>query len=382
MNLRKYLVPEFVIGDNALGMVGRYALNFGAKKILIVTDDNIIKAGWYSEVREAIEASGIEYVVFKDLTPNPKDYEVEEGASLYQQEGCDIIVAVGGGSVIDCAKGIGIVSSNKQSVNLFEGVDKVRYPMPPLICIPTTAGSAADISQFAIVLNSAEKRKIAIISKSVVPDISLIDGITTTTMSNELSVASGIDAMVHAIEAYVSNASSPITDLNALKAIELITANLPRVVAEPNNIVYRNNVMLGSLLAGMAFSNASLGLVHAMAHSMGGLLDLPHGNCNAYLLDNCIEYNYDSCAPKYQDIYKVMAGSKPLKDRDIKQGLIEYVRNFRESFHVDLGSGEICLTDTDIEQLSINAYNDPCLATNPKNISKEQIGAIYERVFR
>lgn len=382
MNIRKYLIPEFIIGDNSLVLAGQYAKNFGAKKILIVTDQNLINAGWANEVLESISIFELPYVVYKNVSPNPKDHEVNTGAEVFKKEKCNLIIAVGGGSVIDCAKGIGIVVSNNKSINDFEGVDKVQFPMPPLLCIPTTAGSAADISQFAIILNTIEKRKIAIISKSVVPDLSLLDAITTATMPIDLTIGSGIDAMVHAIEAYVSNASSDITNINALKAINLISEYLPLAVKEPNNIYYRGKVMLGSLLAGMAFSNASLGLVHAMAHSLGGILDLPHGECNAVLLEHVIDYNFDSCPEKYKDIYLVLHNSTSTEDKLLKQKLIEYVENFKNSFNYEIGNSMFEKKHVDFELLAKNAFKDPCLVTNPKDITVNKIIHIYERIFQ
>ena len=187
-------------------------------------------------IRDSLDEAGIESVLFSAVSPNPRDSEVMSGAELYRSEKCDAIIVVGGGSPMDCAKGIGIVSTNNCHILDCEGVDNVSNPMPPLICIPTTAGTSADVSQFAIINNSAERVKIAIISKSTVPDVALIDPETTTTMDPYLTACTGMDALVHAIEAYVSNASSPLTDLHALQAIRLISANLLTAIAEPHNL--------------------------------------------------------------------------------------------------------------------------------------------------
>ncbi len=196
---------------------------------------------------------------------------------------------------MDCAKGIGIVSTNRKNILDIEGIDNVPIPGPPLICIPTTSGTSADVSQFAIINDTVEKRKIAIISKTVVPDVALIDPLTTLTMPAYLTACTGIDALVHAVEAYVSTANSPLLDLHALEAVRLVCTNLPQVLAAPTDLELRGKMTLASLQAGLAFSNASLGAVHAMAHSLGGLLDLPHGECNALLLDHVVNFNYPRC---------------------------------------------------------------------------------------
>lgn len=224
---------------------------------------------------------------------------------------------------MDCAKAISITSTNNVNVTEFEGIDEVKLPGLPLICIPTTAGTSADVSQFAIISDSLQKRKFGIVSKLVVPDIALIDPETTTTMAPELTAETGMDALVHAIEAYVSNASSAITDINALKSIELIVANLPGAYSEPHNMNYRNNMMMGSLLAGFAFSNASLGLVHSMAHSLGGSFDLAYGECNSLLLESVIDFNFDAAPEKYSDIARIFSPKVKFKDQEEVKSILK-----------------------------------------------------------
>jgi alcohol dehydrogenase len=382
MELRKHLVPEFIFGDNALNLVGRYASNLCARKVLIVTDSGIIKAGWLDCVISSLKEENINYLIFDEVTQNPKDYEVMKGAELFKSKGCDVIVGIGGGSPMDCAKGIGIVSSNRLDILEFEGVDKVKIPIPPLICIPTTAGTSADISQFAIITDTQKAKKMAIISKTVVPDVSLIDAITTTTMDYNTTAATGMDALVHAIEAYVSNASSPLTDLYAQEAIRLIYSNLKKTLDEPLNLDYRNNMMQGSLLAGMAFSNASLGLVHAMAHSLGGLKDLLHGECNALLLEQSILFNFESSPEKYARILEITGGqSNSLSPEEIKLKLYQTISELRNIVGIDFTLHQMGIQRHELKQLAENAFYDACLATNPGKISVEQIEGLYERIF-
>lgn len=379
LELRKFVAPEFVYGAGALAQVGRYAKNYSAKKALVVTDPGVAQAGWAQRVLRSLDEAGILWEVFEGVTPNPKESEVADGAALYNAEGCDVIIAVGGGSPMDCAKGIGIASANNMDVLEFEGVDEVPVPGPPLICVPTTAGSSADVSQFAIISDTTRQLKVAIISKAVVPDVALIDPETTTTMSAELTAATGLDAIVHAVEAYVSNASSPITDLHALAAIPQLADHLVMAVENPSEMEYRHHMMLGSLLAGLAFSNASLGLVHAMAHGIGGLLGVPHGMCNALLLDHVVGFNYSVAAERYDGIAVAMgADLTGLESEQRKDALVERLARLRERAGITSTLGELGVSRSDIPRLAANAVNDPCLATNPRSASRQEIEGLYE----
>ena len=302
LELRKFVAPEFVFGTGARNLASQYARNFGAQKVLVVTDPGVMEAGWTADITTSLEDAHIPFTIFSQVSPNPRAEEVMAGAEMYYSENCDVIVAVGGGSPMDCAKGIGIVSTNKKHILEFEGIDQVTTPMPPLICIPTTGGTAAEVSQFAIISNRQKRIKIAIISKAVVPDVALIDPMTLTTMDPFLTACTGIDALVHAIEAYVSNAQSAVTDLHALEAIRLVKRYLLDCIADLHDLEARGKLMLASLEAGLAFSNASLGAVHAMAHSLGGLLDLPHGQCNAVLLQHVVSFNHVASPERFAQV--------------------------------------------------------------------------------
>jgi alcohol dehydrogenase len=379
LELRKFVAPEFVFGPEARKLTAQYAINFGAKKVLMVTDSGVLSAGWATEVAGAFETAGIDCVLFSQLSPNPRTDEVMAGAELYRSEHCDVIVAVGGGSPMDCAKGIGIVCTNHRPILDFEGIDNVDVPGPPLICIPTTAGTSADVSQFAIISNPERKIKIAIISKTVVPDVALIDPETTLSMDLHLTACTGMDALVHAIEAFVSTASGPITDIHALAAIGLIHENLPRVLAAPDNIRFRSQLMLASLEAGLAFSNASLGAVHAMAHSLGGLLDLPHGECNALLLEHVIAFNFSAASERYCRIAEVLGIDTTGKTEPrIKQALLNCIHDLRVAAGIENTLGQCGVSPSDIPLLARNAIHDPCMVTNPCQPSIRDIEAIYE----
>lgn len=376
--LRKFVAPEFIFGNDSRKLVAKYAKNFEGKNIFLVSDSGVNEAGWTQEISTILQENDMNVVEYNAISPNPRDFETMSGAELYLSKNCDVIVAVGGGSVLDCAKGIGIVVSNKDNILRFEGVDQVPIPMPPLICIPTTGGTSADVSQFAIITNTKEKVKIAIISKSVVPDVALIDPITLTTMSPYLTACTGMDALVHAIEAYVSNASSPITDVHALEAIRLIHSYLIKSVQEPDNIQLRHKIMLASLQAGLAFSNASLGCVHAMAHSLGGFLDLPHGECNALLLPHVMNFNFSAASDRFIKIGETIGHDlRGLNKKESQKRIIDAVFELSKACGISDGLSARGVNSSDIQRLSEKAINDPCNATNPKTPSQEDIKVIY-----
>ncbi len=382
LNLRKFLTPEIVYGEGAITLSGRHASNFGASKVFIVTDPGVRKAGWTLTVEESLGKSDIPYVIFDGVTENPKDHEVMNGAEICKNEKCDLIIAVGGGSPMDCAKGIGVVMGNPGNILGFEGVDMVPNPGPPLIFIPTTAGTSADVSQFAIITDTTRKVKIAIISKMVIPDIALIDPKTTTTMSPQLTAATGMDALCHAFEAYVSNAASSLTDMAAITSVDIITNNLHKAYQQPDNMIYRDKMMTASLMAGLAFSNASLGLVHAMAHSLGGALGLPHGECNALLLEKVVKYNYMASPQKYDQLAKAINLSiSNMNVLERGRAISDKIAAMRTQLDIDQRLKDLGVHSSDFPQLSKFAFNDPCLATNPKEPSVEDIEKIYNSIY-
>lgn len=382
LQLRKFVSPEVIFGSGARKLAGQYARQFGARKALLVTDPGVLKAGWTLDIQKSLEEVGVPYTIFSKVSPNPRSYEVEEGARLFKSEGCNVIVAVGGGSPMDCAKGIGIVATNNKGILNFEGVDKIDIPVPPLIFIPTTAGTSADVSQFCIISDREEMVKIAIVSKSIVPDIALIDPETTKTMDSYLTACTGVDALVHAIEAYVSTGSGPLTDNYAEEAISLIYTYLPRLLKDENNSELRQKIMLASMKAGLAFSNAILGAVHAMAHSLGGYLDLAHGECNAILLEHVINYNFTSSRDKFYKIANLMGiDTRGLGDKDVKNRLITTVSNLKRDVGITEQLEKKGVKLTDIPHLSNKAIKDACILTNPRKASLGDIDTIFKEAM-
>jgi alcohol dehydrogenase class IV len=377
--LRKFVAPEYVFGVGARNLAGRYAKNLGGRKVLVVSDPGVVAAGWTGDVTESLEAEGLSFALFTNVSPNPRAEQVMAGAERYQAEKCNAIIAVGGGSPIDCAKGIGIVSSNKKHILLFKGVDQVQLPMPPLICIPTTGGTSADVSQFAIITDLEDRIKIAIVSKSVVPDLALIDPLTLTSMDPFLTACTGLDALTHGIEAFVSNASSPMTDLHALEAIRLLSKHLADSIRNPRDVELRIKIMEGSLLAGLAFSNAILGAAHAMSHSLGGEMDAPHGECNAILLDHVIEFNFPASPERFERIAEAMGiDLRGMTPSAKKNALLEKVREIKRAAGLNLVLNRLGVSRSDLPILSDKALRDPCMMTNPRRPNRRDIEVIYE----
>ncbi len=377
--LRKFVAPEIMFGNGARKLVAQYAKNLGVRRPMLVSDSGVIEAGWVREIRELLLEEDIDSYLFSRVTPNPRAEEVMIGADEYRVHKCDGIICIGGGSPMDCAKGIGIVVSNNQYIIDFEGVDTVTNPVPPLIFIPSTAGTSSDVSQFSIISDQANKVKIAIVSKKIVPDVALIDPEVTTTMDNYLTACTGMDAMVHGIEAFVSNASSAMTDLHALRGIELVKNNLIETLNNPNDLQLREQMMLGSMQAGLAFSNAILGAVHAMAHSLGGLLDLPHGEANSILLEHVVNFNYDRAPEKFDQIAKIFG--LDLRGMNLQQrrlALVEAICKFKEQAGITKTLTEAGVKSSDLHPLAKNAVKDPCMITNPRDADEDDVVTIYE----
>jgi alcohol dehydrogenase len=381
-HLRKFVAPEFVFGAGCRHLAGQYARNLGGRRVLLVSDAGVIAAGWTRQVAATLEESGLPYVLHDDVSPNPRAEQIMAGAQLYAEQRCNLLVVVGGGSAIDCAKGIGIVSSNGGHILHYQGVDQVTQPMPPLICIPTTAGTAADISQFAIITDRQRRTKVAIISKAVVPDLALIDPETTTSMDPFLTACTGMDALTHAVEAFVSRASSPITDLHALQAIRKIADHLLPAIQQPDDLQQRSAIMLASLHAGLAFSNAILGAAHAMAHSLGGMHDLPHGLCNAMLLDRVVGFNFHSAQERFARIAQELGidlRGRTLNQR--KSALVQRLRDLRQSAGLGPSLRSLGVGSDDIGRLGKMAMQDPCMITNPLQPSRRDIEVLYEEAL-
>lgn len=373
--LRKFVAPEFIYGTDAGLLAGRFASNVGASRVFIVTDPTVRIQSWFPGLLEPVAEEGLQMEIFDAITENPKDCECDRGAEQYLTSGCDLILAIGGGSVIDCAKGIGILTSNPGPIDLYEGVDEIAHAIPPLICIPTTAGSAADISQFTIITNTQEAYKMAIVSKMLVPDLALVDPALTLSANFTLTVDTGLDVLAHAIESYVSNAASPLSRLHAAESIRLVLRSLPALAQDLQSLPLRDAIMQASLLAGLSFSNASLGLIHAMAHGLGGRFNLIHGELNGILLPAVVGYNYSSAPAEYDAIAKLFETILGYPQDTLEHHLEQFIGSIRSN----RGLREQGVHREAFMALIPRILNDPCVVTNPAPVTAEGVMGIYER---
>ena len=298
-----FFIPTVsLMGIGCAKETGEQAKALGAKHLLIVTDAGLYKLGVADQIKEFLVAAGLQATIFAGAEPNPTDKNVADGMKAYTENNCDGIVSLGGGSSHDCGKGIGLVASNGGNIRDFEGVNKSTKPMPPFLAINTTAGTASEMTRFCIITNTDTHVKMAIVDWRVTPNIAINDPLLMVGMPASLTAATGMDALTHAVEAYVSTIATPITDACALQAIRLVANYLRPAVANGTNLEARDKMAYAEYLAGMAFNNASLGYVHAMAHQLGGFYNLPHGVCNAILLPEVCEFNKIACPQRYADI--------------------------------------------------------------------------------
>ncbi|AEF94514.1 1,3-propanediol dehydrogenase [Desulfotomaculum nigrificans CO-1-SRB] len=382
LTISKFVAPEIIFGLGALSQVGESAARLGIRKVFLVSDPGVVNAGWVEKALSYLKEVGISAVVWYNLTTNPKDSEVAQGVNRYLESGCDGIVAVGGGSPIDAAKAIAILATNGGQIKDYEGVNKITSPLPPMVVVATTGGSGAEVSQFSMIVEKGRRVKMAIISKSLIPDIAIIDPLLLQTKSTRLTAATGVDALSHAIEAYVSLAATPLTDVHALAAIRLIASNLRESVACKTNLEAKSAMAMASLQAGLAFSNAILGATHAMTHQVDGLLDLHHGETNGILLPYVMEFNLISCGDKFVHIADAMGVQTTGlgKWKAAEKGIAAVRRLFRD-VGIPEKLSQVGLKEAHIKELSANALRDACLVTNPRDAGVEEIEALYKRAL-
>ncbi|AAO06998.2 TPA: L-threonine dehydrogenase [Vibrio vulnificus] len=351
----------------------------GFTKGLIVTDKILNQIGVVKQVQDLLSERHVETVVFDGTQPNPTIGNVNAGLALLKQNECDFVISLGGGSPHDCAKGIALVAANGGEIADYEGVDKSAKPMLPLIAINTTAGTASEMTRFCIITDEERHIKMAIVDKHTTPLISVNDPELMLAKPASLTAATGMDALTHAVEAYVSIAATPITDAVAIKAIELIQAHLRTAVAHGDDIEAREQMAYAQFMAGMAFNNASLGYVHAMAHQLGGFYDLPHGVCNAILLPHVQRYNAQVCPERLRDVAKAMGVN--VEGMSAEQGAeaaIDAIVALAKDVGIPAGIRELGAKSEDIPTLADNALKDACGFTNPKQATHEEISAIFE----
>lgn len=379
----KFFIPSVnVLGQGAVDDAINDIKTLGFKHALIVTDKPLVSIGIVGSIAEKLGQVGLSVTVYDGVHPNPTVSNVEAGLKLLRENDCDCVISLGGGSPHDCAKGIALVAANGGAIGDYEGLDRSSKPQLPLIAINTTAGTASEMTRFCIITDETRHIKMAIVDKHVTPLLSVNDPQLMLKKPRGLTAATGMDALTHAVEAYVSTAATPITDACALKAMELIRDNLRTAVAHGDDIEAREQMAYAEFLAGMAFNNASLGYVHAMAHQLGGFYDLPHGVCNALLLPFVQEYNAQVAAPRLKDVAKALGVDvSAMNDATGAQAAIDAIKKLAAEVGIPANLTSIGVKAEDIPVLATNALKDACGLTNPKQASHEEICQIFRNAM-
>ncbi|KRE28031.1 alcohol dehydrogenase [Mycobacterium sp. Soil538] len=375
----KFHAPEIVFGIDSMAEAAHAALRLGALRPMLVTDPGLIEAGWADEMVAHLAEQGIQARMWHDLTPNPKDHEIAAGFDTYAEHGCDVLLAVGGGSVIDAAKGVAILAANGGHILDYEGVDKAEMPIPPLVVVPSTSGTGADVSQFCIVTDTTRNTKITILGRALVPDITVIDPRLLTTMPDWLNAATGLDALTHGIEAFVSLGHNQLTDHHALRAVQMVTDNLADTLERPADMPARVLMAQAALEAGLAFTNAILGAAHAMSHQVGGLLDLPHGVVNGVLLPHVIRFNAEADPEPYKTIATFLGVADPgTPAAEAALALADRIDRLARDVGVPRGLAQLGVSEDDLPRLAKTALADACMSTNPRSADEVQMQALFQ----
>ncbi|WP_291323524.1 iron-containing alcohol dehydrogenase [Desulfonatronospira sp.] len=376
----KFAIPEIIFGHGSLRYVGQCAMRLGANRAFLVTDQGLIQSGWAEHVQEILRDDNLDYVFFDQVDSNPRDYQVHQGADLYLSEKADVIISLGGGSPMDTAKGIATIVGNGGKIGDYEGANKIMRPLPPMIFIPSNAGSGSDISQFCIITDVHRQVKMSIISRSLVPNVSIIDPELLMTKTDEMVVASAVDALAHAIESYVSPLASPFTESQAVKAIELISANL-QTALETRSCESMEQLSIASTAAGMSFSNAGLGIGHALAHSLGGIFDTLHGLVHPIVLPAVMRYNLPACPEKMCIIGRIVQGSCSSCSSDQGQEGISRLEELFAGLGIPVHLRDIVPDASRLEQICKMAVHDACMLTNPRKAGWEELLGICEEAW-
>jgi alcohol dehydrogenase len=350
------------------------ALN--AESLLVVTDKGIRDSGLLERISNLLHTRKLAHKIFDNVEPNPKDYNVQEGAKMAKQLNPDCLVTVGGGSPIDCAKAIAVVARQGGAVRDYEGPDKIGADVLPLIAIPTTAGTGSEVTFSSVITDSQEKYKFSIKDPKIAPRVALVDPAMTLTMPPGLTAATGMDALTHAIEGFTANAAEPLADSAALYAIEMITAYLRTAVSDGNNLEARAGMLLGSVLAGIAFSHSDVAAVHCVAEALGGKYDAAHGVCNAVVLPAVMEYNLDYCKDRYARIATAMGLSYDNVEDGARQA-VKAVQKLACDVHLP-GFGSLGVHEKDFEELALNSFKNGSNIDNPRPMAEED----YLNLFR
>lgn len=369
-------------GAGAIENIASEVKTRGYKKALVCTGPDLIKFGVTKKVTDILDRESLEYEIYSDIKPNPTIENVQNGVAAFKKAGADYIVAIGGGSPIDTAKAVGIIITNPEfaDVRSLEGVAPTKNPCVPIIAIPTTAGTAAEVTINYVITDVEKKRKFVCVDTHDIPVVAIVDPDMMSTMPKGLTAATGMDALTHAIEGYITKAAWEIPDMMHLKAIEIIAKSLRGAVE--NTKEGREGMALGQYIAGMGFSNVGLGIVHSMAHALGAVYDTPHGVANAILLPTVMEYNADATGDKYKNIAKAMGvdGVDDMSQAQYRKAAVDAVKKLSADVGIPADLKDI-VKEEDIDFLAESAFNDACAPGNPKAASKEDIIALYKALM-
>lgn len=380
-----FLMPSVnFFGPGVIAKIGDRAKMLNMHKPLIVTTEGLSKIdnGPVKQTVASLEKAGVDYAVFTGAEPNPKIRNVQAGKKMYQDENCDSIITVGGGSAHDCGKGIGIVLTNGDDISKLAGIETLKNPLPPLMAVNTTAGTGSELTRHAVITNEKTHLKFVVVSWRNIPLVSFNDPMLMLDIPKDITAATGCDAFVQAIEPYVSVDHNPITDSQCKEAIQLIQTALPEVVANGHNIEARTKMVEAEMLAGMAFNNANLGYVHAMAHQLGGQYDAPHGVCCALLLTTVEEYNLIACPERFTELAKVMGfDTTGLTLYEAAQKSIDGMREMCRLVGIPSSIKEIGAKPEDFEMMAKNALKDGNAFSNPRKGTVEDIVKLYQKAY-
>ncbi len=366
-------------GPGVVDELGRFLDEDGARRILVISDPGIRRAGLLTSLLNGPGLSGREVAVFERVSPNPKDHEVEEGAEQARASGAEALVAVGGGSVLDCAKAVSVLASQGGRPRDYEQSDRIGPGVLPMVAVPTTAGSGSEVTFSAVITDVAGRFKFTLKSARIAPCVALLDPGMTRSMPRELTAATGMDALTHAVEAYTSRPANVLSDASALQAVELIASHLVPAASRGDNLEARAGMLLGSVLAGIAFSHSDVGAVHCIAEAMGGVYDAPHGACNAVVLPEMMAWNRDVCTGRYARVARAMG----LTFSDPEEGAdaaVAFVRELARGLELP-GVGTLGLRREDIPELARRSVRNGSNASNPRPMTQEDYVQVLERMW-
>lgn len=378
-NRRIYLPPLSMIGPGALNDLAEELKSLPYKKALFVTDKVLMQIGVAESVLKVLESSNIKTIVFDDVKPNPTVKNVNNGLELLKENDCDFIITLGGGSPQDCGKAIGILATNGGNIEDYEGIHLSKHVSLPIIAINTTAGTASEVTINYVITDEKLHKKMVMVDKNCLVSIAVNDPELMLGKPADLTAATGMDALTHAIETYVTKGAFEWSDVLALEAIKLISKSLEKAVHNGQDLEARNQMAWGQFIAGQAFSNAGLGYVHSMAHQLGGVYDLPHGVANAVLLPYVEKFNIPECAPKLKKVAEAMGVDvSEMNDTEGANAAIEAIKNLSKVVGIPSGLKELGVKEKDFELMSKNALDDVCTGGNPREVTLSDTIGIYE----